>query len=587
LIALTLVSLVLRIFYTGYLFQDDGLWFTAAEQLLRGKALYREIYFDKPPLLPLTYALLFKLFGAHIIVIRLFTMIFVTAVSAVLYFFGSTLYNKTTGMLAAALFTFFSTTAVSGHVQGLNTDFLMVLPYSLGAYFLTASRRPGRPEATLTLNGRQALLAIAGGALTGVAAQTNPKGMFNLAFFALLLIAELLTRGGRHESGSDTHQLRPGNAIVLLALAAGGALAASVPVVAYLAATHSLSYYFAYVWTWGFKYTGYFSLAQSLATGLRVGLNYLALNSALTIALIFFLGRMAARINHRKDQRDKGEIHDSDLVVFLWLACSSAATALGGRFYSHYFFEILPALCIAGARGLIYIGQWAGRPAFARNQRLARRCIVAALAIGFLVTVVRFHTRTAVLGTYWLRGTKSESTTRWFHEVLQREERIAAASVAEFPGGAEEAMRLAPESIRNSRQLTAETPALSSEYLFVWGYRPEVYYWSGLIPASRFISIQPVTGIPADVQYINGNARSVLPDSAKLAALDQLLKDLEETKPKYIIDEAGMFNSVLWITSYPGMAEFMLNYKQVEAAGRLMIYRRRDPLKKKRVGRFQ
>src|SRR5262249_30244869 len=132
------------------------------------------------------------------------------------------------------------------------------------------------------------------------------------------------------------------------------------------------------------------------------------------------------------------------------------------------------------------------------------------------------------------------------------------------------------------RHLSATGTENKQDYLFVWGYRPEVYYWSGLIPASRFLSIQAVTGIPADVQYINGNSRSVISDSVRQIALDQLLKDLDETRPKYVVDEAGMFNSVLLITSYPGIGDFMRSYKQVEATGNLMVYRRRDPSRKKR-----
>jgi hypothetical protein len=204
--------------------------------------------------------------------------------------------------------------------------------------------------------------------------------------------------------------------------------------------------------------------------------------------------------------------------------------------------------------------------------------------MGFLVTVVRFHTRTAVLAIDWARGTTSDSTNRWFHQILNREERMAAGVVGEVPGGSEQAMSLPPESIRNLRRRQGYAAGSPSDYLFVWGYRPEVYYWSGLIPASRFISIQPVTGIPADVQYINGNARSILPDTARQAALDQLMRDLQETRPKYIVDEAGMFNSALSITAYPAIGDFMSDYKQIDATGRLMIYRRRDPSKKKRLG---
>src|SRR5580693_936237 len=53
---LLLCGFALRIFYAGHLYEDDGMWITAAQQILRGKVLYRDIYFDKPPLLPLVYA---------------------------------------------------------------------------------------------------------------------------------------------------------------------------------------------------------------------------------------------------------------------------------------------------------------------------------------------------------------------------------------------------------------------------------------------------------------------------------------------------------------------------------------------------
>src|SRR6266511_2973540 len=104
------VSLILRIAYAGHLYEDDGLWFTAGEEILRGKALYSDIYFDKPPGLALCYALLFWIFGPHIISVRLFTIAYSIAISVVLYFFGSWLYDNRIGLLAAAMFVVFSTT---------------------------------------------------------------------------------------------------------------------------------------------------------------------------------------------------------------------------------------------------------------------------------------------------------------------------------------------------------------------------------------------------------------------------------------------------------------------------------------------
>src|SRR5437879_4799323 len=102
-LVITAIAFILRIFYVGHLYEDDGLWFTAGEEIARGKALYSEIYFDKPPVLPLLYGLLFSLFGAHILVIRLFTIVYTIGTSAVLYLFGTRLYDQRVGLISAAM----------------------------------------------------------------------------------------------------------------------------------------------------------------------------------------------------------------------------------------------------------------------------------------------------------------------------------------------------------------------------------------------------------------------------------------------------------------------------------------------------
>src|SRR5207248_504868 len=186
--AIAVLTFLLRIFYANHLYQDDGLWFTVGEELLRGKVLYRDIYFDKPPVIALLYAALFKLFGAHILTIRLFTIAYSVAVSATLYVFSRRLYGERIGLLAAAMFAVFSTIFTTGHVQGLNTDLLMTLPYTAGAYWLLRSRDDvfGR-----SVTRRQSMaFAMAGGAALGLATQINPKGAFGLVFFALFLLLE-------------------------------------------------------------------------------------------------------------------------------------------------------------------------------------------------------------------------------------------------------------------------------------------------------------------------------------------------------------------------------------------------------------
>jgi hypothetical protein len=496
---IAVVTFVLRIFYAGHLFEDDGLWFTAAEEILRGKALYSGIYFDKPPVLPLVYAGLFKIFGAHILTIRLFTIAYSLGVSAVLYAFGSRLYNKRAGLIAAAMWAFFSTTAASGHTQGFDTDFLMVLPYTASAY----------------------LLAVAGGALAGVAVQINPKGVFALIFFAALLFAVWTRFYPATEAGRKVHKIRFTALVRLFGLALVGFVTGSLPFIFYLAATHSLSPYWLYVWVWGARYANYNSLLSIISLGLRVNVGYFALNSTLLITLVFVVVSTIKRARRfsRNRESEKVDISNSnaapapdiesrrvfvsDVTLLIWLAVSYAGLSVGGRFYTHYFFQIMPALSLIGARGLSEISS------YTRAHKRAAWAVIALLVIGFTVTAVRFHTRTVTLAADWARGKKGEATATWFHERLNHEERVIAAMVRDLPEAADAADSVGAEGLRRDTHRARAIDG-SADYLFVWGYRPEIYYWSGLLPASRYLSAQPLTGVPADAQYANGEHRSIL-----------------------------------------------------------------------------
>jgi 4-amino-4-deoxy-L-arabinose transferase-like glycosyltransferase len=584
-LAIALVTFLLRIFYSTHLYQDDGLWFTAAEEILRGKALYREIYFDKPPALALAYAALFKVFGASILTIRLFTIVYSLAISGVLYLFASWLYDRRTGLIAAAMFAVFSTTYTTGHVQGFNTDFMMALPYTAGAYLLIRSRADLFHKA----RGRSAWLAITGGALAGIAFQVNPKAISDLIFFALFL----LIAHREAEGTSMPYALRS------IAFALAGFIAGAIPFLIYVAATGGLSFYWRYVWDWGSRYAGYYPMWWVGVSALRQTADYFALNNTLLVALIFVSVTTMRRAGKGKQRAAKlapgatstaRAMFMSDVTMLLWLAVSYAGMAVGGRFFGHYFFQIIPALCLIGARGVIGMteaiaarnrveGESAGNQIDERGRTargpLARRALFALLIIGFIFTLVRFHGRTVMLAADRVRGAKSAETVEWFHERLNREERSVAARVKGSDDAPDPSGRMGTEGMRTDspRVNGAEGP---SDYLFVWGYRPEIYYWSGLIPASKYLSTQPLTGVPADVHYFGDEYHSLLEDDVTAAERAELVRELQQTRPEYIIDEIGTFNSNLSIRNYPEMREFMEGYKSIGMVERFAIYRRKD-----------
>jgi 4-amino-4-deoxy-L-arabinose transferase-like glycosyltransferase len=589
-VALAVVAFLLRIFYAGHLYQDDGLWFTAGEELLRGKALYREIYFDKPPVLPLLYALLFKFFGAHILTIRLFTIFYSVAVGFTLYRFAAFLYDKRIGLVAAAMFVFFSTTYLTGHFQGLNTDFLMTLPYVLSVYWFVRSCFD--VQAT---KAKRMTYALAAGIAVGVAFQTNPKAIFNLLFFALcaLLFARSQESGVRSQepvsksslaidSVQSNLQSKLPTAYCLLptALSGVGFLLGALPFWIYLVATHSINEYRFSVWEWGTQYAAYFSLTDTVLTALRQSIGYFALNNTLMIGLLFVVVTVFKRLSAHYKKSDAVKVtagadsaaqrfFRADAMLLLWFVTSYAAMSVGGRFFGHYFFQILPGLCLIAGRGIAEIFVALAT----QKNRLLRYAVFTLLIAGFLLTLVRFHARTAILAWDWGRGAKSELTVKWNHEKLNREERLIAAAIKDLPDDFQAVEKLGIEGLR-AKDAQKRDDENGDQYLFIWGYRPEIYFWSGLRPASRFLSSQPLTGVPSDVHYFSESYISVLDEQTTAAYRRQLLQDLQATRPIYIVDELGFFNDDLALKNYPELKDFLADYKLAESRGRSLIYYR-------------
>ena len=582
--AIAAATLLLRIFYSGHLYQDDGLWFSAGEELLRGKALYRDIYFDKPPVIAFVYAGLFKLFGAHILTIRLFTIAYSIAESAMLYALGNWLYGKRAGMLAAAMFAVFATTFTTGHVQGLNTDLLMTLPYTAAVYWWM--------RAGGAVGWRRWVCGFLAGVLAGLSSQINPKGAFVLVFFALL---PLIRRRPFNKEPMEPRKPRWSfhrlDIPTWSAVLAGVALSL-LPFLIYLLSTGAFGFYWRYVWEWGSRYARYYPASHMFGAAFKQTAQYFLLNNTLFVALLFMTDRVIRRSRHAlpiddpsfqagADGHTSRPLHRADAALLLWFAVSYMAMSIGGRFFGHYFLQIVPALCLIGASALPEIlarllpDARLNPPPNPKPARALRYGLLALLIIGFGGTIVRFHLRTAVLASDWLRGSKSVSTRAWFHERLNNEERMAAARVRN--------LELEPEEAAAAFGLEAMRPPGRSpgslgpsDYLFVWGYRPEIYYWSGLLPASKYLSSQALTGVPADIHYFDTQYHSILDERETSLARRELAEELSRVRPEYIIDELGFFNDDLAITRYGELNDVMSGYKNRGTVGRFIIYRRAD-----------
>jgi hypothetical protein len=367
--ALFAILLASRLCHTDILWADEDYHQAAAMQILHGKVLYRDLWYDKPPLNVAVYAL----FGAAGgVVLRVASAVYAWLVCAAASHFASRLWSRREGLIAASLAAFFLIFYFPAATITLEPDTLMILPH-LWAVYLAWQRRP-----------------FAAGIVAGLAMLLNVKGIFVLAE-AFALCAFSWTALGWLAVGF----LIP-NAAGLVWLQTQGALAG----------------YIEQVWRWGLLYTG---SPASFATGVaRLG-NWTAFHAALVIAAVWCWWE------------------DSEWRPrwIGWTVISLAGAAVGWRFLPRYMDQLLPPLIIPASHGFALVAASRGfalDAAFreftqARGTKL--RALEAALAVTLLIPVIRFGPRYAILAAETTRG----APHTWTDTAMDRDSHAAAGVI--------------------------------------------------------------------------------------------------------------------------------------------------------------
>ncbi len=131
---------------------------------MHGSVLYRDIWFDKPPLVAAVYLLWGAKFGA---VLRVAGAIYDLIACVLAYLFAARMWTRREGYWAAGLLAFFLTFDTHSAVVPLAADSLLLVPH-LAAVFLAARKQ-----------------AFWAGVAAGVGFLFNTKGVFVLAACAL------------------------------------------------------------------------------------------------------------------------------------------------------------------------------------------------------------------------------------------------------------------------------------------------------------------------------------------------------------------------------------------------------------------
>lgn len=285
--AIAAVVIAARLLHAHVLWADDNLPLAAAMQVARGKTLYRDVWYDKPPLV----AWIDLLWGARAgVPLRLAGAAYVMAVVGMAYAAARAKWGEREGRVAAIFAAFFLTFGLASAIIPLASDMLLILPHLAAIYFAWRGR------------------ALWSGVACGVGLLCSSKAIFVLA-------ASLLW------------QWRA--APMLLA----GFALPNVIAIAWMWLHGSAGDYYREVWEWGSIYAANTFVDNPVLEGLKRSANFFGFHAALVVGAILALWRKM------------------DWRMIAWIALALVGAILGLRFFPRYYFLLLPPLIVLAARG--------------------------------------------------------------------------------------------------------------------------------------------------------------------------------------------------------------------------------------------
>ncbi len=287
-IGIALLLLAARLCHWQVVWVEEGYPTAAALEMLRGKALYRDIWFDKPPLFPMVYLL----WGAQTgVALRIAGAAFGLLAAWCAARAARVFWGEGEALWAAGLTAFFLTFDTPSAVMALTPD-LLTVPLQFAAVGLAAAGLP-----------------VWAGVCAGAAVLFNAKG--------LLILAVCMVWQWR-----KAHVVAAG-----FAAPVGAALA-------WMGWQGVLPGFWQQVWVWGAGYSNEMMFVQPWLEGARRTMNWGGFHAALLAGAGYAAWR------------------EKDWRWSVWLAVSLGAVFLGWRFFPRYYFHLLPVMVLLAAHGL-------------------------------------------------------------------------------------------------------------------------------------------------------------------------------------------------------------------------------------------
>lgn len=438
-IAVTVIALPILTYPPG---RDQGEFATIGRGLLEGKVPYVDLWNPKPPTVFYIYALAMALFGQTAQALRALDLLMVPVIGAALYWLGWRVSDETrVGLFTAVMFAAFYFTETFWTLT--QNDGLVLLPMTLAMVCLF--------KASDEAGSRHGLLwAFGAGALSAWAVWFK----YPFALFGLVIIVGYVIVKGLNPALSTQHSALFSDRFksysdlgILLAFLAGGLLVVAVGV-AYLASLGAMDDLLLSAGVTS-QYTALTFNPVDFAELMRTAIGFRWHHWGLLWVLVglwFVVGRTGQR---------RGRAWG---VIVLWAVVGLAIMLVQAKGYDYHWLPMLPPLALMGADTLDRLIDLAAHNGLAKRSQVPATFLVVAL---FLVVMWQ---------GIW---PKSLNYLRGLEDQVAYYGRFQAG---EF---------VADESLVIANILQERTEAGDS--LYIWGFRPEVYFMSDLRPATRFI----------------------------------------------------------------------------------------------------
>jgi len=499
LLALLTLALRLPAIVHPMTLDDEGGYAVVAHELLEGGTLYRSALDRRPPLLFWIYAGVFGVVGEYNWpAFHLFGVAWILFTMAGLYAIARQLFSREVAVAAALLYSI--CTARPDWVNlALNGEVMMNLPIVWGLFLALRRSAPG---VRFELAASGALLACAFLIKQPAAVAAVPAAVY------------LLLPSRRAGSG-----LRRRDAVLQAGLL-GASFFLTLGAVALILHRQGI---LADAWYWTFGDHDVPHGPTDPVFWQRGGKEALATAAAWHP----LLACCAVSIRDRFQRAGYWQGRRPELAaLLLLLGLSSLGVCASGRFYSHYFFQLLPALVLLGAPALAAI--WTGAVAYPFP--LLRRGVLGFLLAGSAAAFLVVN----CVGLFpWRRASPLSQYVR---------------------------LHSGPQ-----------------DKVFFWGQRDWLYAEAERRPASRFILCFPLTGYvfgsPLSDDPLHDSTERILP-----GAWETLAREFAEHPPILFVDtDPGTVAKKYPPTRYPYLRRLLAEeYREVFATPEGVVYRRID-----------